>query len=77
MEKIESYWTWEEAPGVLVDYGDDNFGGFHLAQGSDEWEKQTEWDVVQWFKECKKLSKPSFEMKYGKIGDQLPQLPPA
>jgi hypothetical protein len=77
MAKIESYWNWEDSPGVLVEYPNDEVGGLLLPEGQSSWEEQTEWDVVQWFKGGKKLSKSSFESSFGKIGDQLPQLPQA
>jgi hypothetical protein len=75
MIKIDSYWDSDGLPGVLVQYSPEEMGGFELPEGADAWEKVTEWDVVQWFKSGKKLTKSSFENSFGKIGDQLPQLP--
>ena len=58
-----------------MDYGDDSVGGFYLQEGSVDWEKVTEWDVVQWFKDGGKLSQSDFENLFGKIGIDLPKLP--
>ena len=74
MFSIDSYWRYESRPAVLVDYGDDSVGGFYLQEGSADWEKVTEWDVVQWFKDGGKLSQSDFENLFGKIGIDLPQL---
>ena len=75
MSSIYSYWKYENRPAVLVDYGDDSVGGFYLQEGSVDWEKVTEWDVVQWFKDGGKLSQSDFENLFGKIGVDLPDLP--
>ena len=75
MCSIDSYWRYESRPAVLVDYGDDSVGGFYLQEGSVDWEKVTEWDVVQWFKDGGKLSQSDFENLFGKIGIDLPKLP--
>ena len=76
MAKMESYWNWEDQPGVIREYPNGNFGEFLLPKGAADWEKVTEWDVVQWSKNGAKISKSSFESSFGKIGDQLPQPPP-
>ena len=75
MSSIDSYWKYVNRPAVLVDYGDDSVGGFYLQEGSADWEKVTEWDVVQWFKDGGKLSQSDFENLFGKIGIDLPKLP--
>ena len=75
MSTIDSYWKYESRPAVLVDYGDDSVGGFYLPEGSMAWEKVTEWDVVQWFKDGGELSQLDFENLFGKIGVDLPSLP--
>jgi hypothetical protein len=75
MSTIDSYWKYENRPAVLVDYGDDSVGGFYLQEGAIAWEKVTEWDVVQWFKDGGKLSHSDFENLFGKIGVDLPDLP--
>jgi hypothetical protein len=75
MSTIDSYWKYESRPAVLVDYGDDSVGGFYLPEGSMAWEKVTEWDVVQWFKDGGELSQLDFENLFGKIGIDLPSLP--
>jgi hypothetical protein len=75
MSSIDSYWKYENRPADLVDYGDDSVGGFYLQEGSADWEKVTEWDVVQWFKDGGKLSQSDFENLFGKIGIDLPKLP--
>jgi hypothetical protein len=75
MSSIDSYWRYESRPAVLVDYGNDSVGGFYLQEGSAGWEKVTEWDVVQWFKDGGKLSQSDFENLFGKIGIDLPKLP--
>jgi len=77
MVKINSYWDSEGQPGVLVQYSPETLGGFELPEGGSSWDKVTEYDVVQWFKSGKELTKSSFESLFGKIGDQLPQLPQA
>ena len=61
MSSIDSYWKYENRPAVLVNYGDDSVGGFYLQEGSVDWEKGTEWDVVQWFKDGGKLSQSDFQ----------------
>jgi hypothetical protein len=76
MVKIESYWNWEDQPAVVREYSDGDFGGLLIPKGAADWEKATEWDVVQWYKNEAPISKSSFENSFGKIGDQLPQLPP-
>jgi hypothetical protein len=75
MSSIDSYWRYESRPAVLVDYGNDSVGGFYLQEGSADWEKVTEWDVVQWFKDGGELSQSDFENLFGKIGIDLPKLP--
>ena len=75
MSTIDSYWKYENRPAVLVDYGDDSVGGFYLQEGAMAWEKVTEWDVVQWFKDGGELSQLNFENLFGKIGIDLPSLP--
>ena len=75
MSTIDSYWKYENRPAVLVDYGDDSVGGFYLQEGAIAWEKVTEWDVVQWFKDGVELSDSDFENLFGKIGVDLPSLP--
>ena len=76
MVEIDSYWNYEDQPGVIRELPSGDFGGLLLPKGAAEWEEQTEWDVVQWFKDGGRMSKSSFENSFGKIGDQLPQLPP-
>jgi hypothetical protein len=75
MSTIDSYWKYENRPAVLVDYGDDSAGGFYLQEGAIAWEKVTEWDVVQWFKDGGKLSQSEFEKLFGKVGVDIPNLP--
>lgn len=75
MPTINSYWNYENRPAVLVDYGNDTVGGFYLQEGAVDWEKVTEWDVVQWFKDGGELSHSDFESLFGKIGVDLPALP--
>ena len=75
MSTIDSYWKYENRPAVLVDYGDDSVGGFYLQEGAIAWEKVTEWDVVQWFKDGGKLSQLEFEKLFGAIEIDLPDLP--
>ena len=77
MVKIDSYWNYEDQPGVLVELPDGDFSGFLIPEGATEWEPQTELDVIQWYRFGVKISKSSFENSFGKIGDQLPQLPPS
>ena len=74
MSTIDSYWKYEDRPAVLVDYGNNSVGGFYLQEGAIAWEKVTEWDVVQWFKDGGKLSLSEFEKSFGKIGVDLPAL---
>jgi len=71
--KVRSYWSWEENPAVIVDYGDGFSGGLYL-EGED-WEEVTELEVIQWFKSGEELSKASFEERFGDIGGSLPPLP--
>ncbi len=75
MVAIDSYWNYENRPGIIVEYEDDCVGGFYLQQGAVVWEKVTEWDVVQWFKDGGKLSKSEFEELFGKVGVDIPNLP--
>ena len=72
---IDSYWKHGNRPGIIVEYEDDCVGGFYLQKGAVVWEKITEWDVVQWFKDGGKLSQLEFEELFGKIGVDLPGLP--
>jgi len=69
---IDSYWKYEGRPAVLVDYGDDSCGGFYLQEDALAWEKVTEWDVVQWFKDGGELTKSEFEELFGKIEVDIP-----
>ena len=75
MLSIDSYWKYENRPGIIVEYEDDCVGGFYLQQGALEWEEMTEWDVLQWFKGGGKLSKSEFEELFGKVGVDIPDLP--
>ena len=75
MLSIDSYWNYENRPGIIVEYEDDCVGGFYLQQGAVVWEKVTEWDVVQWFKDGGKLSQSEFEELFGKVGVDIPNLP--
>ena len=75
MSTIDSYWKYEGRPAVLVDYGDDSCGGFYLQEDALAWEKVTEWDVVQWFKDGGELTKSEFEELFGEVGADLPVLP--
>ena len=75
MPTINSYWNYENRPAVIEDYGNDSLGGFYLREGAMAWEKVTEWDVVQWFKDGVELSHSDFENLFGKIGADLPSLP--
>jgi hypothetical protein len=75
MSTIDSYWKYENRPGIIVEYEDDCVGGFYLQQGALGWEEMTEWDIVQWFKDGGKLSKSEFEELFGEIGVDLPNLP--
>ena len=72
MSTIDSYWKYEGRPAVLVDYGDDSCGGFYLQEDALAWEKVTEWDVVQWFKDGGELTKSEFEELFGKIEVDIP-----
>ena len=76
MVKIHSYWNYEDQPGVIVELPDGYFRGFLIPEGATEWEPQTELDVIDWYRGGGKMSKSNFENSFGKIGDQLPQLPP-
>ena len=73
--RIDSYWSWEDQPAVLVNYENDNFGGLLLEDGSPNWSQVTEYDVVQWFKEGGDIPQPEFESRFGVIGEDLPPLP--
>ena len=55
-----------------MDYGDDSCGGFYLQEDALAWEKVTEWDVVQWFKDGGELTKSEFEELFGKIEVDIP-----
>jgi len=74
--KVDTYWSWETQPAVVVDYGE-FFRGLLLEDGDDKWESVTERDVVDWFKEGQELTKEKFEEVFGVIGSTLPPIPQA
>lgn len=39
--KVDTYWSWEEQPAVVADYGE-FFRGLLLEDGDDKWESVTE-----------------------------------
>ena len=74
--KVDTYWSWETQPAVVVDYGE-FLRGLLLEDGDDKWESVTEREVVDWFKEGQELTKEKFEEVFGVIGSTLPPIPPA
>ncbi len=72
---IDSNFTYENRPGVLVEHDTENLRGFYLAEDESDWESVTEWEVVQWYKESGQITQARFEELFGKIGVDLPQIP--
>ena len=68
------YFTWEEGPAVLDPVGDEDFGYF-ISPGNTDWTLATPGQVADFFVDGEKMSKTSFENKFGVIGKDLPELP--
>lgn len=68
------YFTWEERPAVIQPVADGDFGYF-IYQGNDDWTLATPQQVADFFIDGSKMSKSDFEIKFGVIGIDLPNLP--
>ena len=74
-DKLETlYFTWEERPAVIQPVGDGDFG-YCISPGNDDWTLATPQQVADFFIDGSKMSKSDFEIKFGVIGVDLPNLP--
>ena len=46
MVKIDSYWNYEDQPGVLVELNSGSFRGFLIPEGATEWEPRPIWRLL-------------------------------
>jgi len=76
MSNIHSYWNSEGDPAVLVNLPEKMKRGYLIPQQGGDWEAVTQADVLGWFKAGSEMAKDDFEATFGKIGRDLPQLPP-
>ena len=75
MENLETlYFIWEEGPAVIEPIGDGDFGYF-ISPGNNDWTLATPRQIADFFIDGLKMSKSDFEIKFGVIGADLPNLP--
>ena len=67
------YFTWEERP-PHKPVGDGDFAYF-ISPGNDDWTLATPQQVADFYIDGTKMSKSDFEIKFGVIGVDLPNLP--
>ena len=74
MEKETLYFSWEDGPAVInpVEAG---YFGFFISPGNSDWTLAEPSQVAYFFVDGSKMSKTDFEIKFGIIGKDLPELP--